>query len=75
MALLSLSLGVPKAVLCCGTLRVSDLTLLALPRARLGPKNLEKVLPHTVLPAERAGMNSPHGFTPRAGQERGEFIR
>lgn len=52
----------------CGILRV---TLLALPRARLGPQSLENVLPHT---AERAGMDSPHRSTPRAGQGRGEFI-
>lgn len=60
MALVSLSLGVPKALLCCGIPRLGDLTPLALPRARLAPKNCEDVLLHGMLPAERAGMGSPH---------------
>lgn len=60
MALVSLSLGVPKAVLCCGILRMGGLTPLALPQARLVPKGCEDVLLHMMLPAERAGMDPPH---------------
>lgn len=46
-------------VLCWGILRVDNLIPLALPWAGFGPKSLKSILLLMMLPAERAGIDSP----------------